>query len=166
MIEQPIYLTAATIEHAAMVLELLTPRICRDLAMSDVDSIEKARDFINGVNSDQNWRMLISHYDHGVIGGLSFTLIEGQGGEIDGQMTAMFSYWLGEAYRRKGYAVAAVRILLDTFKKNGVRHFLAQVYPYNIGSQKVLEKFNFRCDPMALLQATNPLKLVDFTCSV
>lgn len=159
---QPIYLTKATVEHADTVLKLLTPRTCRDLAISPIDSLEKARDFINGVNSNQNWRMFICHQQHGVIGGLSFTIIKG----TNGQMTAMFSYWLGEAYRRKGYTVTAVKLLLDSLKEKNVKHFLAQVYPYNIGSQKVLEKFNFSCDPMAMLQATNPPKLVDFTCSV
>ena len=166
MNKQVIYLTKASVEHVETVFELLTPKTCRDLAISPVDTIEKARDFINGVNSNQNWRMFICHQEHGVIGGLSFTLIEGQSGATNGQMTAMFSYWLGENYRRKGYTVTAVKILLDSLKEKGVKHFLAQVYPYNIGSQKVLEKFNFRCDPMSLLQGTNPPKLVDFTCSM
>ena len=54
-------------------------------------------------------------------------------------------YWLGENYWNNGYALEALKKLLDFgLKELGIRRIIAEVYPGNESSAKLLEKCGFK----------------------
>jgi RimJ/RimL family protein N-acetyltransferase len=154
-----IFLKPLSQDDASAVLNLITVEICRDLAIDPIETLTQAKDFINGVTSMQKWRFAICHHEHGLVGGLSFTVFA----DDQGRTTATFSYWLGEDHRRRGYAYKALLQLLYAFFQQGVTHFVAQVYPYNIGSQKLLYKLGFSCDQQLMAKNIDKKVLIDFT---
>lgn len=166
-----VYLAQASPDDAGQVFALMTPQICRNLIIEPITTIEQARDYVLGLQSAQKWRFSIRHQQHGLIGGLNFNL---DGGYLSdpveavevvgtkGEITAVFSYWLGEDYRRKGYGTMAVLQLLDALKGQGINHYLAQVLGRNTGSRKLLEKLGFRCDNSAITDIHDLSALWDY----
>lgn len=150
-------------EDVEQVQALLTPQVCHGLVISPVQSMDDALAFIRGENSAQQWRFSICHPQYGVIGGTSFTLApSAQAFDHPDQMTAVFSYWLGQDYQGKGYASTAVQLLLKALREQGIKRFLAQVRPANIASQKLLARLGFHCDATAGHDSGDGVILQDF----
>ena len=58
---------------------------------------------------------------------------------------AEIGYWIGEPFWGRGYATAAVRLMVDhTFLNYDVTRIYASMFEHNIASRKVLEKAGFR----------------------
>ncbi len=59
--------------------------------------------------------------------------------------TGMVMYWLGRNFWGKGYGSEALgKVLKFAFNKLKLRRLSAEVYPGNLGSIKLLEKFGFK----------------------
>ncbi|MCP8617943.1 GNAT family N-acetyltransferase [Salirhabdus salicampi] len=87
--------------------------------------------------------------------GLSYYyLIKNETGLILGRMNLVdidksrnlgyIGYRVGEKYTGKGIANRALKLLLDTLNKQGIKQILAKTTTNNIASQKVLEKSGFK----------------------
>ncbi|MDH6311003.1 ribosomal-protein-alanine N-acetyltransferase [Dysgonomonas sp. PFB1-18] len=60
------------------------------------------------------------------------------------RINAEIGYWIGEPYWGRGYATDAVRKCLKfAFEELNLLRVYANIYEYNIGSMKVLEKVGF-----------------------
>lgn len=58
--------------------------------------------------------------------------------------SAEIGYWIGEEYWGKGILTSAVRDMVDyVFQNTDIVRIYAEVYDYNIASQRVLEKNGF-----------------------
>jgi RimJ/RimL family protein N-acetyltransferase len=53
-------------------------------------------------------------------------------------------YWIGRKHWGKGYATCAVALLLQKARDRGASRIVAEVFPGNIASMRVLEKNGFR----------------------
>ncbi|WP_298769925.1 GNAT family N-acetyltransferase [uncultured Shewanella sp.] len=146
---------------AKKVLPLMTDVICQRLAIKPIETVKDMACFIQGTYSLQKWRFFILNRSLGIVGGISFGLV----GEEKESITALLSYWIGKEYQGQGFATQALSHLMAALKKQQVNHFLAQVYPDNLASQKVLMKLGFTCsDPN--IQREDYSGLVDFTLSM
>lgn len=87
--------------------------------------------------------------------GLSyFYLIKNKNGSILGRMNLVdidklqnsgeIGYRVGQAYTGKGIAYTALKLLLETVSKQGIKQVSAKTTTQNIASQKVLEKNDFK----------------------
>lgn len=130
-----------TSAHAQKLLQLMSPIICRGLGIGYIDTLAKAKNFIAGVGSDQKNRLAITHHQYGFIGGLGYRIYAAH----DSKSNAMLSYWLGEQWQGQGYAYNALTLLFKQLKAQGVECFKAQVYGFNLPSQKLLKKLGFCC---------------------
>ncbi|WP_299009010.1 GNAT family N-acetyltransferase [uncultured Shewanella sp.] len=156
--DKAIHLIPAEPAMAKNILPLMTKRICQRLAIAPIETLQDMTCFIQGTYSLQKWRFFIINQPLGIIGGISFGLL----GEDEKSVTALLSYWIGEEYQGQGFATQALSLLMGVLNKQGVNHFLAQVYPDNLASQKVLMKLGFECfDPNIRREGFSGL--VDFT---
>lgn len=57
---------------------------------------------------------------------------------------AVLGYWMGSAYRNKGYVTEAIRALLDHARRQGVETVLGETFVDNAASQHVLTKLDFQ----------------------
>ena len=75
--------------------------------------------------------------------------------------TAQFGYWLGEAYWGRGIATAAARALADRIGREGLFARLeAEVFEWNPGSMRVLEKAGFEREALLRCAATKDGRLI------
>ncbi|WP_299494689.1 GNAT family N-acetyltransferase [uncultured Shewanella sp.] len=146
---------------AEAMLPMMTNNICQRLAIEPIETVEEMACFIKGSYSLQKWRFFIENSVLGVIGGVAFGLVGGK----QQPMTAILSYWIGEEYQGMGFATHALTLLMNVLENEGVKHYLAQVYPDNIASQKVLMKLGFEClDPNVDIEGFSGL--IDFTLTL
>jgi ribosomal-protein-alanine N-acetyltransferase len=76
--------------------------------------------------------------------------------------TAQFGYWLGEAYWGRGIATAAAQALADRIAAEHLFARLeAQVFDWNPGSMRVLEKAGFMREAVLRCAATKDGQLID-----
>jgi RimJ/RimL family protein N-acetyltransferase len=76
--------------------------------------------------------------------------------------TAQFGYWLGEAFWGRGIATAAAQALADRIGSERLFARLeAQVFEWNPGSMRVLEKAGFRREAVLRCAATKDAQLID-----
>jgi RimJ/RimL family protein N-acetyltransferase len=54
-------------------------------------------------------------------------------------------YWVGRDYWGKGYASDAVALLIETIRSPEIGRLVADVFPDNRASARVLEKNGFTC---------------------
>ncbi|MRX74345.1 GNAT family N-acetyltransferase [Bacillus lacus] len=83
-----------------------------------------------------------------------YYLIKDENGLILGRMnlvdidktshSGFIGYRVGESYTGKGVANKALKLLLETHNRQGIKHILAKTTTNNIPSQKVLEKNGFK----------------------
>jgi RimJ/RimL family protein N-acetyltransferase len=66
----------------------------------------------------------------------------GFGGPKDG--VPGFGYWIGRAFRNQGYATRAGRLCVAHAKALGVRRMVAETFPGNDASARVLAKLGFK----------------------
>jgi [ribosomal protein S5]-alanine N-acetyltransferase len=89
--------------------------------------------------SDTLGRYYAIDVDGIVAGGIG---VEPRGGERTG--TAVFGYWLGQAYWGRGIGTDAARTLSDdALRRGGLRRLEANVFAQNVASARVLEKCGF-----------------------
>lgn len=87
------------------------------------------------------------------------------GGEISKKRPFImgFGYWLGEKYLGKGIMSQAVKIYLNyifkSFKK--IKRIESDVFPWNRGSQRVLEKNGFKLEGIARKSYLKDGKIID-----
>ena len=127
-------------EDAPRVLALLTPDISTPLAISPVTNLAQARQFLLGEGTTHKERYGVWHSQAGLIGTLGYGLREGQV-----EPSAEISYWLGTAWQGQGYGREALKLLIKHLNKRGVYRYSAQVYGFNIPSQRILQKLGFHC---------------------
>jgi RimJ/RimL family protein N-acetyltransferase len=78
------------------------------------------------------------------------------------RINAEIGYWIGEPYWGKGYATDAVRLLLKfAFDELGLLRVYANIYEYNIGSMKVLEKVGFEKEAIIKSSVIKEGKVID-----
>ncbi len=54
-------------------------------------------------------------------------------------------FWIGKEYKKKGYTTKAVNLFIKKIKRKfNLKTIYAEINPKNIGSQKVLEKNDFK----------------------
>ena len=74
-----------------------------------------------------------------------------------------FGYWLGEKYWGKGIVTEAIKIyikyIFSTFRK--IQRIEADVYPWNQGSKRVLEKNNFKLEGVLRKSVLQNGKIID-----
>jgi [ribosomal protein S5]-alanine N-acetyltransferase len=52
-------------------------------------------------------------------------------------------YWIGRIFWGRGYATSAVGQLIEEARRRGISHLVADAFPDNIASMRVLEKSGF-----------------------
>lgn len=152
-----IQLRRIQLSDAPIVKQLMTTDICQTLSISPITTITEAQDFILGKHSNQNIRLGITHKKHGLIGGISYCT---QKVNLS-QPIILFSYWLGQAYQRKGYTCNALNQLFDQLESKGLTQFIAKVYPSNVPSQNLLRKLGFHYHDIS--SQNDPSTFIHFT---
>jgi RimJ/RimL family protein N-acetyltransferase len=94
-------------------------------------TIESAHSFLSRANPQTTYAVVLGD---ALIGGA---------GLVGATNPVEIGYWIGKPYREKGYASAAVGLLLEEMKSRGVSRFAAEVFPDNAASMRVLEKHKF-----------------------
>ena len=74
----------------------------------------------------------------------AFVGTSGFGGPRDG--IPGFGYWIGGPYRGLGFATEAGHALVAHARRLGVRRMVAETFPGNAASERVLEKLGFSVD--------------------
>ena len=75
---------------------------------------------------------------------------------------AEIGYWIGEPYWGRGYATAAVKLLIQfAFENLDITRAYAYVYSFNSASMRVLEKSGFQKEAVLLLSVIKEGKLYD-----
>lgn len=69
--------------------------------------------------------------------------IVGMAGMTEDKEAVEIGYWIGRVYWGLGYATAAVRLLSDEARRRGISRLIAEVFPRNAASMRVLEKNGF-----------------------
>jgi RimJ/RimL family protein N-acetyltransferase len=67
----------------------------------------------------------------------------GMAGMTGAEEPVEIGYWIGRPYWGRGFATAAVALLMEEARRRGIRHLAADVFPDNTGSARVLEKSGF-----------------------
>jgi len=82
--------------------------------------------------------------------GSHFAILAGPAGEFVGSIGLFphdealeLGYWVGRAHAGKGYATAAVRLALRHARSMGATRIVAETFPENGASERVLEKAGF-----------------------
>jgi RimJ/RimL family protein N-acetyltransferase len=74
----------------------------------------------------------------------TFVGTSGFGGPRDG--VPGFGYWIGAPFRGRGYATQAGIACIAHARRLGVRRMVAETFPGNAASVRVLEKLGFRAE--------------------
>ncbi len=74
----------------------------------------------------------------------TFVGTTGFGGPRDG--VPGFGYWVGAAYRGQGFATEAGEAIVAHARRLGVRRMVAETFPGNAASERVLAKLGFRAE--------------------
>jgi len=84
----------------------------------------------------------------------SFVGTSGFGGPREG--VPGFGYWIGAAYRGRGYATEAGLACIVHARKLGVRQMVAETFPGNAASERVLAKLGFK--PQGPVERNYPMR--------
>jgi len=78
------------------------------------------------------------------------------------RINAEIGYWIGEPYWGRGYATDAVRQCFKfAFEELNLLRVYANIYEYNIGSMKVLEKVGFEKEAIIKSSVIKEDKIID-----
>lgn len=78
------------------------------------------------------------------------------------RINAEIGYWIGEPYWGRGYATDAVRQCLKfAFEELNLLRVYANIYEYNTGSMKVLEKVGFEKEAVIKSSVIKEGKIID-----
>lgn len=78
------------------------------------------------------------------------------------RINAEIGYWIGEPYWGKGFATDAVRLAVKfAFEELNLLRVYANIYEYNIGSMRVLEKAGFKKDAIIKSSVIKEGKIID-----
>jgi RimJ/RimL family protein N-acetyltransferase len=67
----------------------------------------------------------------------------GMAGMTGAEEPVEIGYWIGRPYWGRGFATAAVALLMEEARRRGIRRLAADVFPDNAASARVLEKNGF-----------------------
>jgi RimJ/RimL family protein N-acetyltransferase len=129
------------LRHAPRLAELLNNRNISDRITTihhpytQKDAEEWISMCIESENDPYDRNFLIEK-DGEIIGGIGITRTNA--------VSAMTGYWIGEPYQRKGYADAALKMIVEMgFKEMNLSRIFAYVYEGNEASAKLLLKNGF-----------------------
>lgn len=94
-------------------------------------TLESARAFLGSSDPKQNFAIVA---ESALVGGAGF---KHESGWIE------IGYWIGRPYWGRGYATAAVALLIEEARRRGIERLTAEVFPNNLASMRVLEKSGF-----------------------
>lgn len=78
------------------------------------------------------------------------------------RINAEIGYWIGEPYWGKGYSTETVRLLLNfAFEALNLLRVYTNIYEYNTGSMKVLEKVGFEKEAVIKSSVIKEGKIID-----
>ena len=110
-------------------------------------TLESAHTFLSGCDPNHNFAIILQRaqgppnglrpWEEELVGGCGFKA-EPQGVEI--------GYWIGRPYWGRGYATAAVELLVEEARRRGLERLYAEVFAENPASMRVLEKAGFARD--------------------
>jgi RimJ/RimL family protein N-acetyltransferase len=103
--------------------------------MPDPLTVENAREWIALRTGPGGHVFALRRHDGTFVGTSGF------GGPRDG--IPGFGYWIGAAYRGSGYATEAGFACLTQARRLGVRKMVAETFPGNLASERVLAKLGF-----------------------
>lgn len=154
-------------DEEALVEHLQEPEIARNtLTIPYPYTAEDARAFIRTQQEENRGREMPVVF---VIRGPDDRLIGAIGLELEGGTAAHraeIGYWVAKPYWGKGIATAAVeRLARYAFERLDLRRLVAQVYDWNEGSIRVLERCGFRREGRLrqhVLKRGKPLDVIAF----
>ncbi len=120
-------------------------------------SLDDAKAFIQMTQQEQPQRTLAIEAEGALVGVIGVIM----GTDIQ-RLSAEIGYWLGEPHWGRGIATEAVRQMTDyAFGELGLVRVFAMVYPYNKGSQRVLEKSGYQLEGIQRLSVIKNGLLMD-----
>lgn len=126
--------------HAPAVLQMMDQDICNYLGRRPCENLDEAIQYVYDFDSTQPIRFAITHHHLGFIGVISFGVLPATHLEV------VIGYWIGHAFQKQGYASQAIQLLLSVLKQIDVYRVLAEVYPNNTNSSRLLERLGFSCE--------------------
>jgi RimJ/RimL family protein N-acetyltransferase len=124
--------------HFADLLGSDPPAIAMLSHMPDPLTVEAAREWIE-LRTGPGGHVFALRLADGTFVGTS-----GFGGPRDG--VPGFGYWIGAAHRGQGLATEAGEAIVAHARRLGVRRMVAETFPGNAPSERVLEKLGFRSE--------------------
>jgi RimJ/RimL family protein N-acetyltransferase len=127
-------LRAASLEDASRVTRLLegdTELALRTAMIPIPYTIESAQEFLAQVDPQLVFAIVVADQ---LVGMLGITGVE---------EPVEIGYWVGRLYWGRGFATAAVALLVEEARGRGIRRLAADVFPDNAASARVLEKNGF-----------------------
>jgi RimJ/RimL family protein N-acetyltransferase len=94
-------------------------------------TIESARAFLSTADPQQIFAIIAGDELVGMIG------------MVPNHEPIEIGYWIGRIHWGRGYATSAVRLLMQEARRRGISRLIADVFPGNFGSMRVLEKSGF-----------------------
>ena len=124
-------------QHAGRVTSLMDAEVCKLLEREPINQVSEALAYVYDFGSTQPVKFAITHPALGLVGVISFGRTKNEIAEV------VLGYWIGRAYQGHGFATEAIRLLLLQLKKLQIQQVIAEVFPENSSSLRVLEKKGF-----------------------
>ena len=120
-------------------------------------SLDDAKAFIQMTQQEQPHLSLAIEAEGALVGVIGVIM----GTDIQ-RLSAEIGYWLGEPHWGRGIATEAVRQMTDyAFDELGLMRIFALVFPYNKGSQRVLERAGYQLEGIQRLSVIKNGRLMD-----
>lgn len=119
--------------HVTRLLEGDTELALRTASIPIPYTIDAAEEFLARVDRELTFAIIIADQLVGMVG---------MTGVVEPVETG---YWVGRPYWGRGFATAAVALLIEEARRRGIRRLAAHVFPDNVASARVLEKNGFVC---------------------
>ncbi|QDQ28514.1 GNAT family N-acetyltransferase [Chitinimonas arctica] len=119
---------------AAFLWQFRDPAISAMADMPAMAEIAEVENWIKDVEAGQR-DFAVLHSEHGLVGVFSYN--HDQAGH------AFVSFWVGCDHQGRGYAGAALAMLLEQARAEGIVALYTSIYPNNIRSRRTLERAGF-----------------------
>ena len=108
-------------------------------------TLESAHTFLSGCDPNYNFAIILQRAEppaNGLRAGARDELVGGCGFKQE-PIGIEIGYWIGRPYWGRGYATAAVELLVEEARRRGLERLYAEVFVENPASMRVLEKAGF-----------------------